>query len=110
MASKIRGYAVVTANRLDDGEVVYLTAAGTWSKWLDEGEVALTEERGAELLTLAAALVADRQVVDPYLIPVEREEAGLRPLSQREIIRSKGPSIRLDLGKQAVPQFAGQGS
>lgn len=108
MASKIKGDAVVTANRLDDGAVVYLTAAGSWSKWLDDGEVAATEERGAELLGLAAALVAARQVVDPYLIPVAREGAVIRPLSQREIIRSKGPSIRLDLGKQAVP--AAQGS
>ena len=108
MATKIRGDAVVTANRLGDGAVVYLTHAGSWSEWLDEGEVAESEERRVELLGLAAALVAARQVVDPYLIPVAREGATLRPLSQREIIRAQGPSIRLDLGKQAA--LAAQGS
>ena len=92
---------VVTANRLIDGDVVYLTAAGDWSAWLDESGPAETPEDETALLERAARSVEDRLVVDPYLIPVARDDGRLRPLSQREIIRAAGPSVRTDLGKQA---------
>lgn len=93
---------VLTANRLVDGEVVYLTEVETWSLWLDHGRVAETSEQEEGLLAFAAAAVEARAVVDPYLIPVEPAVHGLRALSQREIIRALGPSIRQDLGKQAL--------
>ncbi|MDH3474437.1 MAG: DUF2849 domain-containing protein [Rhodospirillales bacterium] len=93
---------VLTANRLRDGEVVYLTATGTWSEWLDESGLAETPEREAELLAAAELALAARLVVDPYLMPVAEVAGRLRPLSQREIIRAKGPSVRADLGKQAI--------
>ena len=92
---------VVTANRLDDGDVVYLTATGEWSAWLDDSGPAETPEEEAALLESAEQAVRGRLVVDPYLMPVEHDEGRLRPLSQREIIRAAGPSVRLDLGKQA---------
>ena len=102
MAAKLQGDRIVTANRLADGAVVYLTPAGSWSEWLSESEVAATEERATALLGLAADLVEARQVVDPYLMAVAWDGTTPKPLSQREIIRSRGPSIRRDLGKQAV--------
>jgi hypothetical protein len=37
-------------------------------------------------------------VVNPYLFDVR---AGKSPVKEREIIRSLGPSVRDDLGKQA---------
>jgi hypothetical protein len=36
------------------------------------------------------------------LIDVEETPSGPRPLKLRELIRARGPTIRLDLGKQAV--------
>ena len=107
MAAKPQPDTILTANRLDDGAVVYLTRAGGWSEWLEDGEVADSEARAVELLRLGAALVAARQVVDPYLIAVRRDGYGVEPLGQREIIRAKGPSIRRDLGKQAAPATQG---
>ena len=92
---------VVTANRLNDGDVVYLTAAGDWSAWLDDGGPAETPEQEAALLEQAARAVHARLVVDPYLMPVAEDGGRFRPLSQREIIRAAGPSVRTDLGKQA---------
>jgi hypothetical protein len=93
---------VLTANRLLDGEVVYLSAAGAWSEWLDESGLAETPEHEAELLAAAEQALAARLVVDPYLMPVAEVSGRLQPLSQREIIRAKGPSVRADLGKQAI--------
>ena len=98
-------HKVVTANRLRDGEVVYLTAAGEWTERLDGAGPAGTAEREAALLAVAERAVAARFVVDPYAMPVDAADGVLRPLSQREIIRAKGPSVRPDLGKQTVQEI-----
>ncbi len=90
---------VVTANRLSDGAVVYLTGKGGWSEWLSDGQVAVDSE--IELLRIAERAVAANLVVDAYLIEVV-EDDGLRPARTREVIRAQGPSVRLDLGKQAI--------
>ncbi len=92
---------VLTANRLIDGEVVYLTADCGWSPWLNESDRAETPDGVAVLVARAAHAVDEREVVDPYLMPVAADGGRLQPLSQRETIRAKGPSIRTDLGKQA---------
>jgi len=95
---------VVTANRLNDGDVVYLAASGAWAEALDAAAVAEDAAGEARLLEQAEADVAARQVVGPYAMPVARDGAALKPLSQREAIRARGPSVRLDLGKQAAKQ------
>ncbi len=95
---------IVTANRLDDGLVVYLNGAsgGTgWSERLDEAGVAGDDAAAGRLLARAEGPGQALRVVDPYLIEVTREAAVPRPVSHREAIRARGPSVRLDLGKQA---------
>ncbi len=92
---------IVTANRLEDGLVVYLTAAGGWSESIAESCVALSEQDGAELLSLVDGNGAGAAVVDPYLVEVSEEEGAIRPLDLRETIRARGPTVRLDVGKQA---------
>ena len=93
---------VLTANRLIDGEVVDLTANCGWSLWLDEGDRVETPDGEEVLVARAAHAVAECEVVDPYVMPVADDGGRLRPLSQRETIRAKGPSVRTDLGKQAI--------
>jgi sulfite reductase (NADPH) hemoprotein beta-component len=92
----------VTANRLGDGQVVYMTATGRWSEWLDDATVADAPDGEAALLSVAQRAVETRLVVGPYAMAVTRVQGRLRPTSQREIIRARGPSVRPDLGKQAV--------
>ena len=94
---------VVTANRLGDGDVVYLTAEGAWSPWLEEARASADPARQATLLTIAERAVTARLVVEPYLMPVAEEAGARRALSQREKIRARGPTVRRDLGKQAEP-------
>jgi Protein of unknown function (DUF2849) len=53
-------------------------------------------------LLRAAAEVKARIVVNPYLFPVRIENGKLRAVEEREIVRSEGPSVRRDLGKQAA--------
>lgn len=90
----------VTANRLDDGFVVYLTPAGTWSERLSDCALAIETEASA-LLARAGAGPAAGEVVGPYLIAVEVAGGRVRPLGQRERLRTLGPSVRPDLGYQA---------
>lgn len=98
---------VVIANRLSDGLVVFLAAApgaprGEWMLRLEQASVAADAARAEELLGLGVASARERhEVVEPYLIEVERTASGLRPTKYREVIRALGPTVRRDLGKQA---------
>ncbi|MDP1627483.1 DUF2849 domain-containing protein [Parvibaculum sp.] len=94
-------FQAVTANRLNDGIVVYLTAGGRWSESLQEAAVAEGKEAAEALLARAEPAVADNSIVEPYLFEVARDEGGIRAASVREVIRQAGPTVRLDLGKQA---------
>ena len=47
---------------------------------------------------------ANNIVVDPYAIVVEERNGHLAPKALREAIRATGPTIRRDLGKQALGQ------
>ncbi|MFQ5775006.1 MAG: DUF2849 domain-containing protein [Kiloniellaceae bacterium] len=93
---------VVTANRLNDGVVVYLDPAGGWSEWIEEARIAHGPEESAELMTLAERADQATRVVGPYLMEVIEDAGRPRPASNREIIRAKGPTVRTDLGKQAL--------
>ena len=92
---------VISANRLGDGIVVYLTEGGGWSAQLADGHVATDEAAALGILALAKQAEDDRIVVDPYLIEVADFDGVLRPKKYREYIRAMGPSVRPDLGNQA---------
>lgn len=92
---------VVTGNRLNDGIVIYLNAAGGWSERLTEARIADGDEAAAEILRLAEQREQTVRVVAPYLIDVVIENGLPRAESKREAIRATGPTVRRDLGKQA---------
>ena len=88
---------VLTANRLRDGEVVFLTRAGTWSENIDEAALAIEKEAAAGLEAQGAKAVAATLVTGAYLFDAERKDGHMRALH----IRALGPTVRMDLGKQA---------
>lgn len=92
---------VLTANDLVDGVVVFLTADGGWSPWIDHAVIAVSEDEVAGLEREQAAAEAAGRVVSAYLVDVETREGCVRPLHIRERIRTRGPTVRRDLGKQA---------
>ncbi|MEC8099096.1 MAG: DUF2849 domain-containing protein [Pseudomonadota bacterium] len=107
-SSKGARFQAVTANRLLDGEVVYLAADNSWTEVFSEAEIADGPEAGEALLARAVPDGFEKQVLEPYLFEaIEDENTGFRPVSVREIIRAKGPTVRLDLGKQASRQAQG---
>ena len=95
---------VLTANRLRDGQVVYLAEDDTWSEQLQDAIVADTDEMAKTLLALGARATEAHLVVDAYLFAVNIENGRILPLSRREQIRAAGPSVRIDLGYQAAAE------
>lgn len=95
---------ILTANRLKTGEVLYWHQA-TWVSDLTQAELFSDTGEAGAALSSAQAFVTSNQVVSPYLFEVRQDKAGLRPIKEREIIRSLGPSVRPDTGKQAEPEF-----
>ena len=81
---------VLTANRLDNGQVVYLTSKGDWSPRLDAARIGVCEDDVLDLTRLAAANGFERDVVDVYAMVVDLEQRLPQPLSMRERIRARG--------------------
>ena len=81
---------VVTANRLREGDVVYLTANNLWTPHHHEAEL-IEDEAHAQLRLLHAAgqkLV----VVGAYLADAKAGANGPEPVHFREAFRTRGPS------------------
>ena len=87
---------MLTANRLIDGLVLYWRGGG-WVESLAEADTFADAEAGEAALATAKSFVARNVVVSPYLFEVKDG----RPVTEREIIRAAGPSVRQDVGKQA---------
>jgi Protein of unknown function (DUF2849) len=92
---------VMTANRLRDGEVVFLTRSGEWNERIDEAVLALEPQAQKALEARAAEDVKSTLVTGPYLFDAERINGRIRALHMRERVRTLGPTVRRDLGKQA---------
>jgi len=97
---------ILTANRLSDGEAVWLAADHSWAESIDGAEIArdaATEER---LERAGKAAYLKNEVVDVNLIDVALVDGQVSPSRLRERIRAAGPTNRTDLGKQARPAIA----
>jgi hypothetical protein len=92
---------VMTANRLGDGVVVFLTRTGDWSERIDDAVLALEPQAAAALEARGNEAVAANTVTGPYLFAATRENGSIRASHIRERIRTLGPTVRADLGKQA---------
>ncbi len=92
---------VMTANRLRDGDAVFLTRSGEWSEKVDDAVLALEPLAVTALEARAAKDVEATLVTGQYLIKAERLDGKIRAIEMRERMRTTGPTVRLDLGKQA---------
>jgi len=81
---------VVTANRLLEGDAVWLTPEGGWSPRLADAHLIEDEETAAARLRLAQG--HGHKVVGPYLAEARRGPDGPEPTHFREAFRTRGPS------------------
>lgn len=89
---------VVTANRLREGDVVYLTADDRWTAFHHEAE--LIEDEAHAQLRLIHAAGQKLLVVGAYLADAKAGPNGPEPTHFREAFRTRGPS-NYNHGKQA---------
>jgi len=89
-----------SANRLHDGIVVWL---GENNEWVQElPSASLFDQESIEAARDIAQQASDQNfVVGVQELPATRENNIPVPCDYKERIRSKGPSVRLDLGKQS---------
>ena len=99
--SAIEKGQIMTANRLRDGDVVFLTRAGTWSETIDDAVLVLEPQAAAALEVRAAEDVKSNIVTGQYLFDAERVGGKIKATHIRERIRTLGPTVRIDHGKQA---------
>jgi hypothetical protein len=92
---------VLAANRLIDGEAVWLAPDGRWAETLQAAEIARDPDRQSRLAEAGKASAARNEVLDVELIDVEFVDGRIVPIRLRERIRAGGPSIHPELGKQA---------
>ena len=102
----VTGMKVLTANRLTDGEAVWLATNSGWVETIDGAEV-VQDKAGEDRLEAAGKqALANDLVVDVNLIDVALTDGAITPTRLRERIRAAGPTNRPDLGKQARPRPA----
>ncbi len=92
---------ILVANDLLEGDVVFAASQG-WTRDPREAQVAEDEAQAQALESFAAGEYLRAHIVDPYLVDVELNAEGVPvPRHYREVLRTRGPSNRPDLGKQA---------
>lgn len=97
---------ILTANRLTDGEAVWLSGDHSWAEAIVAAEIARDKATEEKLERAGEAAFLKNEVVDVNLIDIELVDGTPVPLRLRERIRAAGPTNRLDLGKQASPAIA----
>lgn len=91
MATPKGTHFVISANFLGSGAPAYRRKDGTWSTDLQQAHPAANEaERDA---MLADAAREEPVVADPYAFGVRLDGATIDPLTAREEIRAKGPTV-----------------
>ena len=91
---------VVTANDLLEGDVIYFTFDGGWSRRHSEAELFEDEASANDALKRAATQVDI--IVGAYLADARRGVDGMpEPVHFREAFRTRGPSNYPNHGKQA---------
>lgn len=97
---------IITANDLFEGDVIYLTQTGSWSRDIAEAHIAHSPEQAATMLEIANGQAG--AIVGAYAMNIETDENGkAAPAHFREEFRTRGPSNYFH-GKQAENQINDQ--
>ncbi len=97
---------ILTANRLSDGEAVWLAADHSWAETIHTAEIARDASTEEKLSLTGKAAFLKNEVLDVELIDVQLTDGEIHPVRLRERIRAAGPTNRNDLGKQARPAIS----
>src|SRR4051812_33681778 len=91
---------VLTANRLRDGAVVFFSHTAHWSENIDDAVLATEPQAAKALEERGKDDERATMVTGVYLFDAERQDGHVKAAHIRERIRTLGPTVRTDLGKQ----------
>ena len=94
---------VISANRLIDGLLVFMSKDGSWVEPFQAAAVYADKASLEQALAKAHSDVAANHIVDVAAFEVTSKSGLLSAVTLRDTIRTRGPSVRLDHGKQAQP-------
>jgi len=92
-AAKAGLQKAITANRLDNGRVVFLDPQGGWTDSLAMARLVADGPELDEATALAQSHADARIVVEPYAIEIATVDGRPTPARIRERIRAEGPTI-----------------
>jgi len=92
---------VITANRLLNGDVVWLAEGSAWVERITLARAFEGKDAVAEGLADGAQAEKNQEVVGVYEMDVTVEDGVIVPVRLRERIRAKGPTTHPQFGKQA---------
>ena len=92
-AAKAGPQKAITANRLDDGRVVFLDERGVWTHHLADALFVSDGPALDEATAYAQAQADARIVVEPYPIDIAAVDGRPVPSRIRERIRAEGPTV-----------------
>jgi hypothetical protein len=98
---------VITANRLDDGLVVFLDADRRWTT-VFAAAIRLDAAETETALEVARESVRRQEVLDPYSVATIETADGIAPKEIRERIRAFGPTIASNFPDQVRPRKAAE--
>jgi len=98
---KVEAMKVITANRLLNGDVVWLGENGAWVERITLAKIFEGKEAVAGGLALGAEAEKNQEVVGVYDMDVAVEDGIVAPVRLRERIRATGPTTHPQFGKQA---------
>ena len=91
---------VIMANDLISGDVIFLSRdSKSWTKFLDQAWLSESEQLVEQILKIAQQ---SHLIIGAEAIEVNHDQDALSLTVFREHLRSQGPSVRTDLGKQAL--------
>ena len=93
---------VISANRLVDGIVVFLDRDGQWVEKLNAAATFADKTSLETAVASAQKDVAKNIVVDIFPFDVTVSGATISAIALRDKIRTNGPTVHLDHGKQAA--------
>ena len=93
---------ILTANRLIDGEAVWLASDHSWAETIHAAEIARDDATIEKLERAGRAALCKNEVVDVNLIEIEIVDGEIRPLRLRERIRAAEAQYALPVVVEAV--------
>lgn len=94
MAAALTTKAILTANDVRNGDIVFWTATQSWSTSIDDALIGYGKDETDQLTVAGETEEAANKVVGAYLVALKPDENTDRvPVKMREIRRLAGPSI-----------------